>query len=403
MRIRHAYTAIVPAGLLGCAPSVSRSLVLATLNFPPALGGIEHLCAELARALSGLGIAVHVVAPGQPGDAIVDAALPFPVTRYPSGPVRVVNLTRALLPLLRAAPSWVLFAQWTAATPFALLRLLGPRTTRLATIAHGKEYLTAERGWRSTWAWSAQRRAVLSQLAMVLAVSDYTAKHARASGARSVRITHPGVDAEHFSPRATSRITRAELAGPNADGPVLLSVARLVPRKGVDTLISALPEVIALHPGLRYVVVGDGPDRDRLSALATAQGVAAHVRIVSGVSNDELPAYYAGADLFVMAARELPGVGDAEGFGMTLLEAQACGTPVIAAQSGGMPDALRAGETGLLVAQDDPRALGAAVIELLADPPRLRAMAEAARAYALSMSWRAMARGVIEALDLQLG
>ena len=127
------------------------------------------------------------------------------------------------------------------------------------------------------------------------------------------------------------------------------------------------------------------------------------MRIVSGVSNDELPAYYAGADLFVMAARELPGVGDAEGFGMTLLEAQACGTPVIAAQSGGMPDALRAGETGLLVAQDDPRALGAAVIELLADPPRLRAMAEAARAYALSMSWRAMARGVIEALDLQLG
>jgi phosphatidyl-myo-inositol dimannoside synthase len=391
---------------------MSRSLLLATLNFPPALGGIEHMCAELARELAGLGIAVHVVAPAQPGDAAIDAALPYRVTRYPAGPVRVANLGLALAPLLRAAPSWVLFAQWSAATPFALRRALGARATKLATLAHGKEYLTAQRGWRATRLWSAHRRAVLSQLAMVLAVSDYTAKHARASGARSVRVTHPGVDAEHFSPAAASRVTRAELgdggprpsgAGATAVGPVLLSVARLVPRKGVDTMITALPAVVAMHPGLRYVVVGDGPDRERLSALAAAHGVAAHLRIVGGVSNDQLPAYYASANLFVLASRELPGVADAEGFGIVLLEAQACGTPVIAARSGGMPDALRAGETGLLVPPDDPGALAAAVLELLGDPPRLRAMGEAARAHALAKSWRATARCVAQALGLEAG
>jgi phosphatidylinositol alpha-1,6-mannosyltransferase len=382
---------------------MSRSLVLATLNFPPALGGIEHMCAELARELAGLGIAVHVVAPAQPGDAAVDAALPYRITRYPAGPVRVANLSLALAPLLRAAPSWVLFAQWSAATPFALRRALGARATKLATLAHGKEYLTAEHGWRSTWLWSAQRRAVLSQLAMVLASSNYTANHARASGARAVRVTHPGVDAEHFSPAVASHVAVAELGDGSEVGPVLLSVARLVPRKGIDTMITALPAVVAMHPGLRYVVVGDGPDRERLSALAAAHGVAAHVRIVGGVNNEQLPAYYAGADLFVLASRELPGVADAEGFGIVLLEAQACGTPVIAARSGGMPDALRAGETGLLVPPNDPGALAAAVLELLGDPPRLRAMGEAARAHALAKSWRATARCVAEALGLEIG
>ena len=378
------------------------TLVLATLNFPPALGGIEHMCVELAGALTEIGVAVHVVAPAQPGDAAVDAALPYAVTRYPAGPVRVAQLGRALAPLLRARPSWVLFAQWPAATPFALLRVLGARATKLAALGHGKEFLTAERGWRSTWLSSAQRRAVLSQLEMVLAVSHYTAGHARAAGARAVRVTHPGVDAKHFSPRARSPITRAERDG-RQGGPVLLSVARLVPRKGIDTLIEALPAVVAVHPGVRYVVVGDGPDRDRLAALASAHRVSEHVHVVSGVSNAELPAYYADADLFVMASRELPGIADAEGFGIALLEAQACGTPVIAAQSGGMPDALRAGETGLLVPQGDPRALSDAVLELLADPVRLRAMGEAARAHALSLSWRATALGLVQALGLELG
>lgn len=392
-------------------------VILATLNFPPARGGVEQLCAELARELAGLAVhttvQLQVIAPAHADDAAFDASVSYPVRRYPVGRLRHVQLARALHAELGAHPgSVVLFGQFTAAG--AALASLRVRRSRLFTLGHAKEFLTPGRGWRASPPFAAYRRAVLARLEAVLAVSRYTAEHARAAGARVAHVIHPGVDAARFATpsaepglQSSLGVSRAlavqpspsHLPSPSASpGPHLLTVARLVARKGIDTMIAALPTIAAVHPNVQYRVVGDGPDRPRLLALAAQHGVTQHIAFTGAASQDALPAIYAATDLFILASREDPITADVEGFGLVLLEAQAAGTPVIAAHSGGMPDALLPNETGLLVPPNDPPALAQAVLELLANPDRRSGMGTAAQSYARTRTWAALATEVIAIL-----
>jgi phosphatidyl-myo-inositol dimannoside synthase len=370
-------------------------VLFATLNFPPAHGGIEQLCAQVAGELTALGETLHVLAPGHAGAADFDAGTGYAVSRYRSDFWRHAQLGRAVhAELARHPDSVVLFAQWTAAG----VAMLSPRVraARMFTFAHAKELVRPERGLRAGAPFDLYRRGVLSRLAGVLAVSRYSAEHARIAGARSVHVVHPGVDAARFAlPAAEAeQAAEAQRAAEATAGPILLTVARLVPRKGIDTMIAALPELARSFPGVRYRVVGAGPDRARLLALAVEHGVRERVELAGAAEPRQLPAIYAAADLFVLASREEPERGDVEGFGMVLLEAQAAGTAVVAAQSGGMPDALLPGETGVLVPPRDPAALARAIGELLADRPRLQAMRAAARRYAQGRTWRRVAAEV---------
>ena len=372
-------------------------LVLATLNFPPAKGGIENLCAELATALHALGVEVHVLGPHSEGDAAYDAAVPYRVSRYTGGAARHVNLARALEHKLREGHRHVLFGQWTAAGLSVAGELLARRGVRFAALGHAKEFLPTRRGVRSTQLFERYRRELLRRLDPVLCVSRYTAAAASAAGATHVEVVHPGVDAARFAPAAGTPVS-SRLAP--LGRPVVLTVARLVTRKGIDTVIEALPAVLEQHPQLTYAVVGDGPDRARLQALAAQCGVAAHVAFLGSVSHHELPELYRGADVFVLASRQESNFGDVEGFGLVLLEAQACGTPVIAADSGGMPDALVPGQTGWLVPPSSPAALSAALQQALSDPSRRAAMSQAAREHALGCSWQSSAEHVVRLLGL---
>jgi len=178
----------------------------------------------------------------------------------------------------------------------------------------------------------------------------------------------------------------------------LLTVARLVERKGIDTVLRALPEIARRHPTLRYAIAGEGPDRARLEALAAQLGVGERVDWLGYVSQEALAPLYASADLFALPSRSIPEQGDIEGFGLVLLEAQAAGTPVIAARSGGMPDAVHDGVTGVLIAPDDSAALARVASELLADPARRARMSEAARTFAAGKTWHATARSFLAAL-----
>ena len=364
-------------------------VVLATLNFPPARGGIEQLCAELARELHALGVELLVIAPAQPGDVDLDRDVGYRVQRFTADRLRHVRLAQALHAELGAHPrSVVLFAQWTGAGAALLSARL--RGTRAFVLAHAKELLRPARGLRASAAYDAYRRGVLGRVSGVIAVSHYSAERARAAGARTVHVVNPGVAADRYT---------AVPAAERPPGPLLLTVARLVARKGIDTMLAALPAIARAHPGVRYRVVGDGPDRARLLALAAQHGVSDRIELAGAADPLELPAIYAAADLFVLASREDPVTGDVEGFGLVLLEAQAAGTAVIAAASGGMPDALRPGVTGLLVAPDDPDALACAINELLADRERLASMRAAARQHANSRSWRAFAAEVLAVLE----
>jgi len=380
-------------------------VVLATLNFPPARGGIEQVCEQLARELTALGVELQVLAPAQPGDAEHDAGLVHGVRRFRAGRLRHAGLARALHAELGRHPqSVVLFAQWTGAGA----SLLSPRVRRARTfaLAHAKEVLRPVRGLRGSKPFDVYRRGVLARLDAVIAVSRYTAERTAAAGARAVHVAHPGVDAGRFALRSPSLPSAERDSGaPEAPFPLergrpqLLTVARLVPRKGIDTLIAALPAIARAYPGVRYRVVGEGPDRARLAALAAQHGVEWRVELAGAATPHELPAIYAAADLFVLASREDPQSGDVEGFGLVLLEAQAAGTAVVAAHSGGMPDALLPGRTGALAAPNDPAALAQVVSDLLADRPRLQAMGRAARAHASTRSWRTFAAEVLTILQ----
>jgi phosphatidylinositol alpha-1,6-mannosyltransferase len=162
---------------------------------------------------------------------------------------------------------------------------------------------------------------------------------------------------------------------PAPTGSTLLSVGRVVPRKGIDTVIAALR---TLPPHVGYRVVGSGPDAPRLRDLAEREGVADRVRFLGRLDDAALAVEYQRSTVFVQPARRTPD-GQLEGYGLVYFEAAAWGRPVIAGRSGGEVDAVIDGTTGLLVDGASVEAVGAAIRALLDDPERLRAMGEAGR------------------------
>lgn len=367
-------------------------LLIATQNFGPAIGGIEQYGGALARALVEEGASVTVLAPAHPDAVPHDAAFPCDVVRYGSVGAKELGLAGALLRERSNGYDALLCLQWTSAILPAL-----DGSTRLAIVCHGKEVMPiAQRTLRAA-AERLARAQVLRRADHVFAVSAFTAQHALAAGARAerTRVITPGVDAAKYADAAAQKSALRKQWGAH---PTLLTVARLVERKGIDTVLRALPEIAEQHPGVRYAIAGEGEDRRRLEALAAQLGVAERVEWLGYVRHDQLAPLYASADVFALPSRSIPERADIEGFGLVLLEAQASGTPVIAARSGGMPDAIQDGVSGVLVPPSDPGALARAASSLLADDARRAQMSEAALAFAASMTWGATARGMLEAL-----
>ena len=366
-------------------------LLIATQNFGPAIGGIEQYAGSLARALAEEGARISVLAPSHPGAAEHDALLPYRVVRYESLAAKELGLARALIAERGKGYDAIVCLQWTSAIVPAL-----HSTARLAIVCHGKEVMPLAR--RSLWASGERqaRAAVLARADHVFAVSAFTAEHAIAAGARPerTRVINPGVDSAKYAHAAAGKAA----ARSRRNYPLLLTVARLVERKGIDTVLRALPEIAKQHPLVRYAIAGAGEDRARLEALIAELGIGDRVEWHGYVGHDALAPLYASADLFVLPSRSLPERADIEGFGLVLLEAQASGTPVIAARSGGMPDAVHVGVSGLLVPPSDPAALARAVNELLADDVLRAQMSDAARIFAASKTWRATARAFLDLL-----
>jgi phosphatidylinositol alpha-1,6-mannosyltransferase len=190
-----------------------------------------------------------------------------------------------------------------------------------------------------------------------------------------VRVIQPGVDATRFVPAERDEAVRAELGWANRT--VLLTVGRLQKRKGHDTLIRGLKAIREKHPDVLHAVIGTGEEEVGLRKLVAQEDLTRHVQFLGGVSDERMVQCYQQCDLFVLPNRDIN--GDIEGFGMVLLEAQACGRPVLAGDSGGTGETMAPPHTGRVVNCDTPEPLVNAVLEMLADATRLREMGRRGR------------------------
>jgi phosphatidylinositol alpha-1,6-mannosyltransferase len=265
---------------------------------------------------------------------------------------------------------------------------------RLATRApyacyvHGEDVGTAR--YSREHRWLAER--VLRNASFLIANSRNTERiliEEWGLAPEGIRLLHPGVDTARFVPAARDRSVRAALGW--GERPVILTVGRLQLRKGHDQMIRALTTIREAIPGVLYAIAGDGEERATLEEVAGRSGLHDHVQFLGEVDDDRLVLLYQQCDLFVLPNRQ---VGrDIEGFGMVLLEAQACGKPVIAGASGGTAETMRIPETGLVVPCDGPEVLAAKVVELLTDPDRRARMGSAARSWVTErFDWEPLSR-----------
>ncbi|WP_344877163.1 glycosyltransferase family 4 protein [Nonomuraea antimicrobica] len=333
-------------------------VLFVTNDFPPRPGGIQSFVHGLALRTPG----VTVYAPAWPGSAEFDRRQPYRIVRHPRRlmlPTPAVARTAAGL----VAGHGVHTVVFGAAAPLGLLapRLRRAGARRVVMLTHGHE---------ASWASAPGFRSVLRRIGahadVVTYLGEYTRQRLAAviPAAKLVRLA-PGVDVEQFHPGAA----KAELGLPGR--PVVVCVSRLVPRKGQDQLIRAWPQVLRSVPDAVLLLVGGGPYRKALERLAAGHE---SVRFTGTVPASGLPGYYAAADVFAMPCRtRLKGV-DVEGLGIVFLEASASGLPVVAGASGGAPDAVRPGETGLVVDGTDAGEVAQAVVELLTDPDKARKM-----------------------------
>ncbi len=362
-------------------------LLIVTQDFPPKLGGIETYALELASRLAGRFAGLHVVCPDQAGARAFDRQLPFAVHRVGGGSDALP--VRAALPVAelvrREGLDTVLHAQWQTAAIGVALRRLG-LLRRLAIAAHGKELLLRplSRRPRAQGAYDAFRRHLLEAADVVLPVSRYTASlvAAEAPRARCAVVTN-GVSAERFAGGDGQAFRAAHGLG---QGRVLLTVSRLVPRKGIDDVLRCLPELARELDDVRYVVVGVGPDAARLQELAQRLGVSSRVLFVGALDAAQLRDAYAACDAFVLAPRIEP--DSVEGFGLVLLEAAAAGRASVTTDAGGCAEAVRHGETGLIAPAGDSGALTSALRRVLRDRAYAAQLGARGREHALGAgSW----------------
>ena len=310
-----------------------------TNDFPPRRGGIETFVKQLCDRLPPDQVVVHTSS--MAGSAGLDRSLPFPVVRDPARvllPTRAVG-ERVATTLRDQGCDRVVFG---AAAPLGLLApvLRAAGAEHLTAVTHGHEVW-----WASVPGTRRLLRRIGDTVDEVTYVSDYCRERiapalSAEAADRMVRLS-PTVDHDRFRPgRGGAEVRRRHAIEPGAL--VVVSVARLVRRKGQDTLLRIWPEVQERFPGTVLLIVGDGPQRRRLERMAARRSLEEVVRFTGSVPWEEVPAHLDAGDVFAMPCRDrLLGL-EVEAFGIVFLEAAAAGLPIVAGRSGGVGDALAA-------------------------------------------------------------
>jgi phosphatidylinositol alpha-1,6-mannosyltransferase len=275
-----------------------------------------------------------------------------------------------------------------AAAPLGLLahslRRVGVR--KIVALTHGHEVW-----WSKLWPFSWAMRRIGSGVHALTYLGDFTknaiSRALNSSDADSMVRIAPGIDTDHFAPDPTAIELKREL---ELEGKrVIVSVGRLVHRKGQDTLVEALPFILEKNPDAHLLFVGVGPHLEYIHKRAIQLDVLSHISFVGRVQYAELPRFISVGEIFAMPSRSRLAGLEVEGLGIVYLEASACELPVVGGLSGGAPDAVLEGETGYSVDGLNATAVAGAINRLLADPELARAMGKRGRQWIIEeWEWR---------------
>lgn len=339
-------------------------LLFITQDFPPETGGIQTYSFELSKRLAIHSDYFCVLAPKTSRTEKFDQKLTFNIRRFKvSNTLLFIVLLFRLSGIIKKNKIDIVFhAQWQTLLPSIWVKKRG-LINKIAVGAHARELLFNPFG--KGWAGSLYEKYKLTLMKHVdvwYPVSEYTAGLLQNNGVekKKIEVLINGTNPEQYYPKDASAFKNNAGLGENK---VILTVTRLVARKGIDLVIQAMPEVLKEIPNAFYLIVGDGPIKEQLQQQITNSNLSMNVKLVGRVEYHSMIDYYNIADVFVMPSKTV--LPDVEGFGIVFLEANACAKPVIGSNSGGIPSAIKHGYNGLIVNENDIEGLTKAIIKIL--------------------------------------
>jgi phosphatidylinositol alpha-1,6-mannosyltransferase len=367
-------------------PAVSNSVLFVTNDFGPRAGGIETFIIGLIQRRPFGSTIVYTSC--QEDSELYDADW---LANYG---VRVIrDRSKILLPTPRVALNLrsiikregITTAAFGAAAPLGLLAASMKRVgvTRTVALTHGHEVW-----WAKVFPFNLLLRRIGSTVDVLTYLGDFTraaiSKSVSTKAQRSMVKIAPGIDVDHFTPTDASAL-RESLG--LTQKKVIVSVGRLVHRKGQDFLIKSMPHILKSVPEAHLLLIGQGPYREHLEKLVRKNKLESSVTFIGRIQFKDLPMHLCAGDIFAMPSRSrLMGL-EVEGLGIVYLEASSCGLPVLAGNSGGAPDAVVQDKTGLVVDGTNEQEIAAAAIELLNNSTASQLMGITGRQWIID-NWR---------------
>jgi phosphatidylinositol alpha-1,6-mannosyltransferase len=367
--------------------NVYKKILLVTNDFGPRTGGIETFVIGLLERIQGQEVIVFTSAQG-------DTAAYDQNWLNTFGIQVIRDRSKILLPSWRVTKRakdiirshGIEVVVFGAAAPLALMAsaLRKSGVKKIIALTHGHEVW-----WAKIFPFNLAMKRIGNSVDHLTYLGEFTrnaiAQSLTQRSAHAMVKIAPGIDTSHFIPQPDAMQKRITLGLENKK--IIISVGRLVHRKGQDKLIEALPSVLQKIPNAHLLIVGEGPYKSHLEKLANKLSLTENITFVGRILYDKLPSYLSAADLFVMPSRSRFFGLEVEGLGIVYLEASACGIPVVAGNSGGAPDAVLDGVTGLCVDGTDVNQIAQAVIEICSDAARASKMGSAGRDWIVDQ-WR---------------
>ena len=344
-------------------------ILITSDDYYPQVGGISRLLHSIAVEMQEQHHDIMVISCKQSEDIIFDSNQPIKIKRLPAWLFSTPLWTFFLCwQIYCFKPQVIINGNWKSAIHIWLVSFFIKKIPYYI-FAYGAELIEGDYTLRRIVRrkFDFIKKSVFKRSELTFVISEHTMNILIQQNIPKVklRMVHPGVDVRKFYPTNRS-IKLANNLGLKQEK-IILSVSRIVPHKGHDIVIRALPEVIAKIKNVKYLIVGEGPYQQYLQQLAVNLGVSDYILFIGRVSDENLQSYYNLASIFVQISREVEVPISLEGFGITFLEASACGIPVLGGNSGGVSDAVLQGKTGFLVNPTSPKECAKFLVLLLSD------------------------------------